>query len=127
MVKQRVDRLCQTDDRNQSADTCGDQNTHVKMADPIHKGGVKPQRHQQRGKAHSGRDQTQGQTEPAEQIPEEIGGNFNGGHLQSDQDRENHDHADDQGNPGTLAAALLARLTKQGGEHSHDQAHKQAD
>ena len=73
MVKQRVDRLCQTDDRTRAPIPAGIRTLMSKWLIPSTKGGVKPQRHQQRGKAHSGRDQTQGQTEPGTDTQKKLG------------------------------------------------------
>ena len=123
----RVDRFCKADHSDERPDARRNKDAHVKVPDPVHERSVKPQRHEQSREAHARRDDTERQTESAEQIPEEIRSYFYGEQLETDQDREDHDHADYHRDKGTFASALLASFTEQRRQHSGDQSDENTD
>ena len=73
MLKQRVDGLSQTDDRDDGAQRTWKDYAHIQVTQPIDERCVQAQRHQQRREAHAGCNDAECHAKPAEQVPAKVG------------------------------------------------------
>ena len=126
VLEQGVNRLGQQDDGCEAANSAGDQDSKVHMADSRDKGLVQSKRHEQRREAHARRDNAECKAESAEHVPQEVGSDGDGEQPEANEQSKDEGSCDDERSVGRGAATFLACLAEQRRQHAGDKTNEHA-